>query len=148
MAAVIDHDGDDGAPLAVRCVGVEKSFAVGETAIHVLRGTDFFARAGEMTFLVGPSGCGKTTLISIIGAILSADAGTIEVLGTDIRRVRGEHITHRGMTGLNRGLFVVAWRYNAERHHSSNHSRGAASGNLDVTIEALKIAERSFRRCP
>ncbi|NQW47670.1 MAG: ATP-binding cassette domain-containing protein, partial [Planctomycetes bacterium] len=54
--------------IAVRCVGVQKSFAAGETTVSVLRGTDFTARAGEMTFLVGPSGCGKTTLISIIGA--------------------------------------------------------------------------------
>ena len=100
MAAVIDHDGEDGAPLAVRCVGVEKSFPAGETAIHVLRGTDFFARAGEMTFLVGPSGCGKTTLISIIGAILSADAGTIEVLGTDIRRVRGGRLADFRLANL------------------------------------------------
>ena len=75
--------------IAVRCVGVQKSFAAGETTVRVLRGTDFTARAGEMTFLVGPSGCGKTTLISIIGAILSADAGSVEVLGFDVRRARG-----------------------------------------------------------
>jgi putative ABC transport system ATP-binding protein len=99
-AAIDDDDGEHAAPLAVRCVGVEKSFAVGETAIHVLRGTDFVARAGEMTFLVGPSGCGKTTLISIIGAILSADAGTIEVLGTDIRRLRGGRLADFRLANL------------------------------------------------
>ena len=34
--------------------------------------------------LVGQSGCGKTTLISIIGAILSPDNGTVEVLNEPI----------------------------------------------------------------
>jgi putative ABC transport system ATP-binding protein len=100
MAAAVIHEVERSPLMAVRCVGVQKSFTAGETAIHVLRGTDFCARAGEMTFLVGPSGCGKTTLISIIGAILSADAGTIEVLGTDIRRLRGGRLADFRLANL------------------------------------------------
>jgi putative ABC transport system ATP-binding protein len=84
-ATVQAADADAGTPL-VRCVGIEKSFGQGQARIQVLRGTDFDARAGEMTYLVGPSGCGKTTLISIIGAILSCDDGELEVLGTDLRQ--------------------------------------------------------------
>ena len=68
----------------VRCEGIEKSFGQGQASVRVLRGTDFDARAGEMTFLVGPSGCGKTTLISIIGGILSCDAGKLEVMGKSL----------------------------------------------------------------
>ena len=71
--------------LPVVCRGIEKSFGEGNARVHVLRGTNFDARAGEMTFLVGPSGCGKTTLISVIGAILSADDGEVTVLGEDLR---------------------------------------------------------------
>ena len=73
---------------AVMCRSIEKFFGEGQARVRVLRGTDFDAKAGEMTFLVGPSGCGKTTLISIIGAILSCDDGDIRVLGEDIRRMR------------------------------------------------------------
>ena len=72
----------------VICQSIEKSFGEGQARVRVLRGTDFNARAGEMTFLVGPSGCGKTTLISIIGAILSPDGGQLSVLGEDLRRMR------------------------------------------------------------
>jgi len=86
--------------IAVRCAGVHKSFAAGETTVQVLRGTDFTARSGDMTFLVGPSGCGKTTLISIIGAILSADAGNVEVLGFDVRRARGGRLADFRLTNL------------------------------------------------
>lgn len=78
--------------LAVRCTGIEKSFRAGETRIKVLRGTDFSAEAGKMTFLVGPSGCGKTTLISVIGAILSCEAGELEVLGHDLRSMRSARL--------------------------------------------------------
>ncbi|MEO1277333.1 MAG: ABC transporter ATP-binding protein [Planctomycetota bacterium] len=79
-------------PLTVRCRGVEKSFGEGQTKIRVLRGTDFDARAGEMTFLVGPSGCGKTTLISVIGGILSSEAGEVDVLGSQLNRMRNSRL--------------------------------------------------------
>jgi putative ABC transport system ATP-binding protein len=78
--------------LAVRCEGVRKSFGAGETRIEVLRGTDFEAARGEMTFLLGPSGCGKTTLISIIGAILSCEDGEVDVLGERARRLNGRRL--------------------------------------------------------
>lgn len=77
---------------AVRCTGVRKSFGDGETRIQVLRGTDFEAARGEMTFLLGPSGCGKTTLISVIGAILSCEDGSVSVLGEDVRRLSGRRL--------------------------------------------------------
>ncbi len=71
----------------VLCEGIEKSFGEGQARIKVLRGTDFDAFAGDMTYLVGPSGCGKTTLISVLGAILSCDQGKVEVLGEDLRKL-------------------------------------------------------------
>lgn len=77
-----------GSNAVVVCRSIEKSFGEGQARVRVLRGTDFDAEAGEMTFLVGPSGCGKTTLISIIGAILSSDEGSLSVLGEDLRRMR------------------------------------------------------------
>jgi putative ABC transport system ATP-binding protein len=67
--------------VAVSCEGVRKTFVSGETAVHVLRGVDFRALQGEITFLVGPSGCGKTTLISVIAGLLDATSGKIEIFG-------------------------------------------------------------------
>jgi putative ABC transport system ATP-binding protein len=69
---------------AVHCQQVEKSFGTGETQVKVLRGVDFTAAQGEMTFLVGPSGCGKTTLISIIAGLLGRDAGSVSLFGESI----------------------------------------------------------------
>ncbi len=66
---------------AVQCTAIRKSFGTGETRSEVLRGIDFQARAGEMTFLVGPSGCGKTTLISVIAGLLDASSGEVTVFG-------------------------------------------------------------------
>ncbi|HSI62378.1 MAG TPA: ABC transporter ATP-binding protein, partial [Candidatus Saccharimonadia bacterium] len=66
---------------AVQCEGIEKSFGTGEAKIDVLRGVDFTAALGEMTFLVGPSGCGKTTLISVIAGLLDFGAGEVTLFG-------------------------------------------------------------------
>ena len=41
---------------------------------------------GQITGLVGPDGAGKTTLIRMLIGLLPADAGSITVLGQDIRR--------------------------------------------------------------
>lgn len=66
---------------AVRCTGITKFFGEGESRVEVLRGVEYGARLGEMSFLVGPSGCGKTTLISVIAGLLDASSGETEVLG-------------------------------------------------------------------
>ncbi len=69
---------------AVSVRAVRKSFGEGEAAIEVLRGVDFEAIQGKLTFLVGPSGCGKTTLISVIAGLLDKNAGEVELFGQDL----------------------------------------------------------------
>jgi len=50
---------------------------VGDLNISLLlRGVDFEARLGELTFIVGPSGCGKTTLLSVITGLLDPPRAT------------------------------------------------------------------------
>ena len=70
--------------VAVSCRQVRKHFGEGDTRIEALRGVDFDARFGELSFLVGPSGCGKTTLISVIAGLLDRTAGDLSVLGTAV----------------------------------------------------------------
>jgi len=69
--------------LAVSCRNVQKDFGAGDTKVQALRGVEFDARFGELTFLVGPSGCGKTTLISVIAGLLDRTGGDLSVLGVE-----------------------------------------------------------------
>jgi putative ABC transport system ATP-binding protein len=73
---------------AVKCSRIRKSFGAGETKVEVLRGIEFEAHQGEMTFLVGPSGCGKTTLISVIAGLLDPTDGEVQVFGRNIAALR------------------------------------------------------------
>jgi putative ABC transport system ATP-binding protein len=66
---------------AVRCREVRKHFGEGDARIQALRGVNFEARQGKLTFLVGPSGCGKTTLVSVIAGLLDSTGGEVELFG-------------------------------------------------------------------
>ena len=62
-------------PEMIRTEGLERSYPMGDTAIHALRGIDLLVRRNEYVAIMGPSGCGKSTLMNIIGCLDSPDAG-------------------------------------------------------------------------
>lgn len=71
---------------AVHCHSVHKDFGDGESIVKVLRGVNFVAHPGELTFLVGPSGCGKTTLISVIAGLLDSSSGEVRLFGENTEK--------------------------------------------------------------
>src|SRR5947208_8523090 len=71
---------------AVQCRDLRKDFGEGATQVQVLRGVDFDARQGQLTFLVGPSGCGKTTLISVIAGLLDSSGGEVELFNQQVEK--------------------------------------------------------------
>lgn len=75
---------------AVRCRSVHKHFGEGGNRIHVLRGVDFEANRGQLSFLVGPSGCGKTTLISVIAGLLDTTGGEVELFDQNTENMGAE----------------------------------------------------------
>ncbi|MBB3937316.1 ATP-binding cassette domain-containing protein [Aureimonas phyllosphaerae] len=54
---------------------IEKSYG----ATHVLKGTNFRLRRGEIHALLGGNGAGKSTLIRIVTGLAAADAGRIQL---------------------------------------------------------------------
>ena len=50
---------------------------------------DFKLANGERLLLTGPSGSGKSTFLSLLAGIVAPQAGSINILGTDIATLRG-----------------------------------------------------------
>jgi len=71
---------------AIKASQLYKEFPiVGADPIIALDHLDFKIRKGCLTALVGPDGAGKTTLIRLIAGLLDATAGSLDVLGMDVK---------------------------------------------------------------
>ena len=54
---------------------LQKSYAIGDSSLHVLKGIDLSVSQGEIVAIMGSSGSGKSTLLNIIGMLDEADSG-------------------------------------------------------------------------
>lgn len=64
---------------------LHKSYPMGDSSLHVLKGIDLNVEAGEMVAIMGSSGSGKSTLLNIIGMLDTHDEGTYELDGVLIK---------------------------------------------------------------
>jgi len=78
----------------VRLSGAKKSYRIGQTRVHALRGVDLEVRAGEMIALTGPSGSGKSTLLNLCGLIDTPDEGEREIDGAAISGLSEIQLTY------------------------------------------------------
>jgi putative ABC transport system ATP-binding protein len=69
---------------AILAEEVTKDFREGSDTLRILRGASLSVLQGEIVSIEGPSGSGKTTFISIIGCLLAATTGRIEVAGQSV----------------------------------------------------------------
>jgi putative ABC transport system ATP-binding protein len=59
----------------LRLEKINKSYRVGQHALHVLQDVDIAVETGEMVAIMGTSGSGKSTLLNILGLLDSYDSG-------------------------------------------------------------------------
>lgn len=55
------------------------SFGKGNARVRALRGVSVSFKPGTLSLVMGPSGSGKTSLLSLLGCLLSPDAGRVFV---------------------------------------------------------------------
>jgi putative ABC transport system ATP-binding protein len=73
-------------PIVVQ--NLNHSFGKGALERQVLFDVSTEIPAGEIVILTGPSGSGKTTMLTIVGALRSAQSGSVRVLGEELCNAR------------------------------------------------------------
>ena len=73
----------------IKLEGITKSFG----SLQVLKGIDLEINKGEIVSIVGPRGAGKTTLLQIMGTLDEPDAGTVQIDGTVVSRMKEKELS-------------------------------------------------------
>jgi putative ABC transport system ATP-binding protein len=81
------HRTNSVAAARVEIEGLTKRYTTGGTELVALDAVDLVVDAGAFVAIVGPSGSGKSTLLHLIGAMDTADAGTIRVDEAEVSRL-------------------------------------------------------------
>lgn len=105
--------------------GIHKSFG----ALHVLRGVDLCAAAGELVFVIGPSGSGKSTLLRCLNRLETPDSGVITVDGVDLLDRRTD------LNRLRRRIGMVFQSFNLYPHMT-------ALGNVTLALRKVVGLDR------
>jgi NitT/TauT family transport system ATP-binding protein len=84
MPALADDARAADAAVFGRLVEIRKSFpppSARASEVVALTSVSYTLRRGELVALLGPSGCGKTTLLRIVGGLIRASSGSLDIGG-------------------------------------------------------------------
>ena len=90
-------------PVDLRVTGLAKSFA----GTPIFKDVSFGLSRGEAVAIVGANGTGKSTLLRCLMGLIPADAGAINVLGTDVRNAGGA-----GLRAMRAQMGLVSQKHN------------------------------------
>lgn len=65
--------------------GLNHWFGVGEARKQAIFDVSLRVARGSLTVLMGPSGSGKTTVLTLMGCLREVQAGSVRLLGTELR---------------------------------------------------------------
>ena len=66
---------------------IKKTYVMGTTEVHALRGVSFDIKQNEYVSIMGPSGSGKSTMMNIIGCLDTPSAGEYIFTGSDTSKM-------------------------------------------------------------
>jgi len=72
---------------------VKKTYMLGKTEVHALKGVSFSIEKGDFVAIAGPSGAGKSTILNMIGCIDIPTEGTVLIDREDISTLSDKRLT-------------------------------------------------------
>ena len=72
---------------------VKKTYPLGKTEVHAIKGVSFDIEKGDFISIIGPSGSGKSTILNMIGCIDIPSEGTLTINGQETGILSDREIT-------------------------------------------------------
>ena len=127
--------GDGSAPV-IELEQVTKVYALGDIAVHALRGISATIERGEYVAIMGQSGSGKSTLMNILGCLDVPSSGHYRLNGFDMAQVDEDDLADL----RNRELGFVFQSFNL-----IPRTRAVANVELPLAYAGLGRADRRQR---
>ena len=120
----------------IQVENVHKSYDLGETFVHALRGVSFSIEVGEFVSIMGPSGSGKSTLMNIVGCLDTPSKGTYLLNDRNVGNLNEEQLA--GIRNEEIG-FVF------QKFHLLPRSSALENVALPLKYASVKQSERLIR---
>ncbi|HUQ46825.1 MAG TPA: ABC transporter ATP-binding protein [Gemmatimonadaceae bacterium] len=117
--------------LAISMEGIDKTFG----SVRANRGASLQVRKGEIHALVGENGAGKSTLMKILGGLEPADAGKMEVNGTDVTGWNTRQAIQAGIGVVHQHFMLVPTLTVAENIVLGMEPRSGGRFDYDKAVE-------------
>lgn len=140
-------------PPVIAIIDLTKTYKMGETEVHALRGVSLTIHEGEYVAIIGASGSGKSTLMNMIGLLDKPTSGSYQIRGVETSK-----LSQNRMADLrNQEIGFVFQRFNLLARTNARRQvelplfyAGVAAGKASkMAIEALTrvgLGDRTHHR--
>ena len=107
---------------------------------EIIKGISFNVKEGEIFGFLGPNGAGKTTTIRMLVGLISANSGSIAIMGQDIKKHKEKALSHVGAVVENPELYTyLSGRQNLELVAKI---RRVPLSAIDEVVELVQLTDR------